>query len=346
MNRRNRTLVVGGVLFVVLFVLALTLPVPYVILSPGPTFNTLGRYQTDSGDQQIIVITGRPVNQTSGNLNMTTVNVSGGHVTAVQALIGWLQNDQTVVPRTAIYPPGQSVQQVNQQDTAQFAQSQEAATAAAFCELGYPRGFGVLRVDPKLNAYGKLEAGDQIVSVDGKPADSEAKLAAILLNDTPGQTVGITVKRSGVLRSEQVTLSKPAGNGKGGRLGVTVTTGCLAPFEVDLGLGDEIGGPSAGLMFALGIMDKVGPTNLTNGTFVAGTGEIQPDGKVLPIGGIQLKMIAARRAGATVFLAPDANCGDVRGAVPDGLNVIKVDTLHDAVQDLRAVEHGGSVPHC
>jgi PDZ domain-containing protein len=99
-------------------------------------------------------------------------------------------------------------------------------------------------------------------------------------------------------------------------------------------------------MFALGIMDKVGPTNLTNGRFIAGTGEIRADGTVAPIGGIQLKMIAARRAAATIFLAPSDNCKDVAGAIPSGLSVVKVSNLHQAVQDLGALEKGQPVPHC
>jgi PDZ domain-containing protein len=143
-----------------------------------------------------------------------------------------------------------------------------------------------------------------------------------------------------------VTLGARTDGGKGARLGVTVTTGCLAPFTVDLGLGNQIGGPSAGMMFALGIMDKLGSDNLTNGRFIAGTGTISPEGAVGAIGGIQLKMIAARRAGATIFLAPASNCNDVVGAIPSGLNVIKVSTLHQAVQDLEAVERNRPVPHC
>jgi PDZ domain-containing protein len=99
-------------------------------------------------------------------------------------------------------------------------------------------------------------------------------------------------------------------------------------------------------MFALGIMDKVGTSDLTAGRFIAGTGTITPDGKVGPIGGIALKMIAARKAGATVFLAPAGNCADVRGNTPAGLNVVMVATLHEAVQDLTALQKDQAVPHC
>jgi PDZ domain-containing protein len=343
MSRRLRTLVAGGVLLVALLVLMFTLPVPYAILSPGPTYNTLGE---DQFGQQIIKIEGTTTHPTTGNLNMTTVSIGTQGVTIFEALRGWLLHDESVVPRSAVIPPGQTQEQVNQQNTQDFAESQDNATAAAFCELGYPRGFGVLNVDPKGPSNGRLNPGDFLVSLDGRPIDSQAKLTAVLATEKPGTTVTVDVTRHRAPASTRVTLGARTDGGKGARLGVTVTTGCLAPFTVDLGLGNQIGGPSAGMMFALGIMDKLGSDNLTNGRFIAGTGTISPEGAVGAIGGIQLKMIAARRAGATIFLAPASNCNDVVGAIPSGLNVIKVSTLHQAVQDLEAVERNRPVPHC
>ena len=344
MSRRVRTLLVGGVLFVALFLIAAFLRVPYVIESPGPTLNTLA---TDDRGNAIIVIKGRAVNPTTGHLNLTTVGLDSNRVTAFGALIGWLQHDRVVVPRSSVYPPGQSEEQVNKADTEQFVESQSDATAAAFCELGYPSGLGVVGVLDNTGAKGVLQPFDELISLDGQSIDTQAKVAAVLAKQTPGTTVQIQIKRAGVAKTVSVTLSKPAEGAAGARIGVSVGPQCFAPFQVDLGLADQIGGPSAGLMFALGIMEKVGPTDLTTGRFIAGTGEIHaPDGKVLPIGGIQLKMIAARRAGATIFLAPQDNCGDVRGATPKGLTVIKVTSLHDAVQDLEAAKDGKAVPHC
>ncbi len=144
----------------------------------------------------------------------------------------------------------------------------------------------------------------------------------------------------------QVTLGPPPKGKQGARFGIEVSTTCLAPVTIDLGLANQIGGPSAGLMFALGIMDKIGSQDLTKGRFIAGTGTIDATGKVGPIGGIQLKMIAARDKGASVFLAPAGNCSDVRKATPAGLKVVKVDALHGAVQDLLKIEKGRSVPGC
>ncbi len=342
MSRRVRTLIVAGGLFVVLFLLALTLPVPYVVLSPGPTFNTLG---SDDSGAQIIVIKGRTANHTTGNLNMTTVDVSTHTLTAFQALDGWLLKDQVVVPRSAEFPPGQSQQQVDQQNKQDFTQSQDSATAAASCELGYPQRFGVQAVEGGSPAQGKLQPGDIVQSLNGHAVSNDNDLRALLAKLTPGTQVSISVLRSGAPTTVVLKLGSSAGR-SAGVIGIDVGTVCAAPFTVDLGLGNQIGGPSAGLMFALGIIDKVGPYNLTNGAFIAGTGTIDPSGKVGAIGGIQLKMIAARKAGATVFLAPADNCSDVRGATPKGLTIIKVATLHQAVQDLLALQKGQSVPHC
>jgi PDZ domain-containing protein len=346
LTRRVRTLMVAGLLFIALLILAMTLPVPYVVLSPGPTYNTLGSYSVGGKDQEIIGIDGRPTNKTTGNLNLTTVSYSTDKLTVFDALSAWLQSDEVVVPRSSLFPPGKTTEEVDQENTAQFAESQDNAVAAAGCELGYPAEFGVLTVLTNGAADDKLEPGDLINTLDGRPADSQAKLLAILAGETPGTKVVVGITRVGKPKDVTVTLGKPIQGRKGASLGIGAGSVCQMPFTVDLGLGNQIGGPSAGMMFALGIIQKVGTDDLTDGRFIAGTGTIDSSGKVGAIGGIQLKMIAARDAGATVFLAPAANCGDVRGAVPDGLDVVKVNTLHQAIQDLETTEQGGAVPHC
>jgi PDZ domain-containing protein len=171
-------------------------------------------------------------------------------------------------------------------------------------------------------------------------------LTKALSTETPGRSVPVAVTRANKPARLEVKLGAPLKGKHGASLGIIVADGCLAPFTVDLGLGNEIGGPSAGLMFALGIMDKVGSVDLTKGRFIAGTGTIDTDGKVGPIGGIQLKMIAAKNKGASVFLAPAGNCDDVRKATPHGLKVVKVSTLHGAVQDLLDLQKGKPVEGC
>ncbi len=343
LSRRVRTLIVAGVLFLVLFILAVTMPVPYVVLSPGPTINTLG---TDGRGNSIIGIDGRKPAQRKGHLNLTTVSVSGRSITAFEALSGWLAGDQVVVPTSSVYPPGESEQQTDKQNAQDFTDSQDNATVAAACELGYPKKFGIIGVRSDGASRGLLQPADVLTTIDDQPTTTPDTLTKVLSTEAPGTKARVALTRAGVAKVVTVRLGPPVQGRKGGSLGVTVGSVCATPYQVDLGLGNEIGGPSAGLMFALGIMDKVGPTDLTNGRFIAGTGTIDTQGKVGPIGGIALKMIAARDKGATVFLAPAGNCDDVRKATPAGLKVVKVSTLHDAVQDLVKIEKGQAVPRC
>ncbi|MCW2538827.1 MAG: hypothetical protein JWN95_552 [Frankiales bacterium] len=340
-SRQTRTLLIGAVLCVVLGVLTFGLRVPYVILSPGPTVNTLGQ---DSG-QDIISVTGRPVSPTTGHLNLTTIEEDTQDATVLAAIKGWLAHDEVVVPREAVIQPGLSQQQSSQQDAADFAQSQDSATAAAACELNYPKGFGVLSVQSDSPNNGLLKPGDQFSSINGTAVTDYASLSKVLATLKAGQTIPAIVKRAGATVALQLKLQDPPAGSTTPRLGISVTEGCLLPFTVSLRL-TGIGGPSAGLMFALGIIDKISTDDLTHGRFIAGTGEIEPSGKVDPIGGIQLKMIAARKAGATIFLAPAGNCSDVRGAIPAGLNVVKVASLHEAVTSLQAIQDGKPVSHC
>lgn len=343
-TRRVRTLMVGAVLFIVLFIAAITMPVPYAILSPGPTFNTLGK---DSNGTEVIVLHGKASRPVSGHLNMTTVNVStADSISVVEAIRGWLLHDQIVVPRSAVYPPGQSEQDVDKQNQQDFTDSRNSAVSAAMCELGYPKSFGIVSLTPASKAKSVLKPGDELISLDGRPITDIKKLSAVLATQTPGASVSVTVRRSGQQLTVPVTLITPQQAGqKGASIGIAVADGCLGPFTVDISLAD-VGGPSAGMMFALGIIDEAGTRDLTDGAFIAGTGTIDPTGAVGPIGGIQLKMVAARQAGATVFLAPASNCSDVRGNVPKGLKIVKVSTLHGAVQALLDLQQHKSVPSC
>jgi PDZ domain-containing protein len=341
MSRQSRTLIFGAVLCLVLGVLSFTLRVPYLVESPGPTFNTLG--QNDG--KEIIAVSGHPSSKTSGHLNLMTVLSDTEKTTVVGALEGWLRHDQVVVPYDAIYPPGTTKQQQNAANAQDFAASQDNATAAAACELGYPKGFGIFSVADDSPNKNVLQPGDRLVSLDGAAVPDDATLRKVIGTHQPGEKVAVRLVRDGKQLTETATLGQPAAGSSTPRLGVSVGVGCLLPFQVSLSLAG-IGGPSAGMMFALGIIDKVGNHDLTRGRFIAGTGTIDPSGTVGQIGGISLKMIAARRAGATIFLAPASNCSDVKGNIPKGLDVVKVSTLHEAITDLDTLASGGSVPHC
>jgi Lon-like protease len=343
MSRRAATLLVAAVGVLIALAVAVISPVPYVALTPGPTLNTLG----ELSGKPLIQISGHRTYPTKGNLNMVTVSFIGGPGTRFNifaALRAWLTPDQAVVPESEIFPPGQTSQQVARQDTEEMANSQETATAAAFCQLDIPFKT-VDTVQATVNgmpAAGVLREGDVIVAVDGHPVTCRADAGTLIKARKPGAPVELTVLRHG--RTEQVRLVTADAAGEP-VIGVQLVETYVFPFSVTISVGD-IGGPSAGLMFALGIMDKLTPANLTGGRFIAGTGEIEASGQVDAIGGIQQKMVGARAAGATVFLAPASNCSDVRGAIPAGLQVVKVATLSQAVNDLDALKAGHPVPSC
>jgi PDZ domain-containing protein len=249
-----------------------------------------------------------------------------------------------VVPEEEIFTPGQTQQQVLQQDTEEMVGSQESATAAALVQLKIPFQTvdTVAGVESGRPADGVLRRGDVITAVNGTTVTYAHDAATLIRKGKPGAIVALTIRRNGV--TKDIRLRTANANGVP-QVGVKVTESFTFPFNVKISIGN-IGGPSAGMMFALGIIDKLTGENLSGGKFIAGTGEIEVDGKVDPIGGIQQKMAGARAAGATVFLAPAANCPDTAGAVPAGLRVVKVSTLSGAIRDLQAIKRGQPVPSC
>ena len=343
-TRRQLTLLIAAAGIAAAVVAAALLPVPYVILSPGPTLNTLG---TQSG-KPLILVSGHRTYPTNGHLNMVTVSYQGGPsdgfnlFTALQA---WLSPHEAVVPESELFGTDLTQQQVTRQDTQQMVSSQQLAQAAALCQLGigYDVVDTVFQVEPGTPAAGVLKSGDIITAVDGKKLTCRADAGTMIRARKPGAPVRLTVDRHGTTRQFRMRTTDAKGKAV---VGVAVNETYKFPFQVKINIGN-IGGPSAGLMFALGIMDKLTPGGgLTGGRFIAGTGEIAANGAVSPIGGIQQKMAGARAAGATVFLTPAANCPDTAGAVPQGMRLIKVATLADAVHALKALRSGGSVPSC
>jgi Lon-like protease len=318
--------------------------VPYVILGPGPTLNTLG---ADSSGQELISIQGHQTYPTSGHLNMVTVSYAGGpgaNINIFSALAAWLNPHEAVVPEAELFPPGQTAQQAQQQDTAEMTSSQEIATAAAFNEMGLPFQtlVTVFETEPGYPANNVLKPNDIITAVDGKPVTSDTVLQGLIRSHPAGSTLTLAILRNG--KTEQVQVATKEYQGEP-IIGIEIEDQYKFPFTVKIDIGN-IGGPSAGMMFALGIIDKLTTDNLTGGRFIAGTGEITATGQVEAIGGIQQKMIGARDAGATIFLTPASNCSDTVGAVPAGLRLVKVSTLSQAVTYLDDIKAGKPVPSC
>jgi PDZ domain-containing protein len=339
MRRRGTTLLVGAVVLVILIIASFAgVKVPYVALTPGPTWNTLG---TDH-DKDVIQISGGPVSSSKGQLRMVTVGVED-EISLWDALRGWLSSDDAVVPREVIYPPDQTQQQVDQENAQDFKNSQNSATVAALRELGFAVHVTVKDIPSGSPSAGRLAAGDELVTVDGQAVTSAAKLTSLVRAKPAGTGLTIGYKRGGTAATTTVTTV--AGQDGNPRIGVSIDQQQPNPYKITISL-DNVGGPSAGLMFSLGIIDKLEPQDVTGGLEIAGTGTIDDDGKVGAIGGIPQKMRAAKRDGATVFLAPADNCAEAAANSVPGLTLVKVGTLDDALKALSTLRGGGQPILC
>ncbi|MFI0411176.1 PDZ domain-containing protein [Actinomadura sp. 3N508] len=347
MSRRAATLTAASVIVIVLAIIGSAMPVPYVALMPGPTSNTLG---TNDKGQPLIKIDGRPTYPDSGHLNFTTVTYRGGpggRIDLFTALRGWIAGDTAIVPEETIFPEDESPKKVDEENTRQMQDSQQSAEAAALHELGIPVTTRVVvdGIQKGRPADGVLKTGDEITSVDGAKVTNVAEVTGRMAKHKIGDSVTLGYTRAGKAATTTLkTVATP--NGDRAAVGVVISDQYKFPFKIDISVGD-IGGPSAGLMFSLAIVDKLTPGSLTQGAFIAGTGTITAKGEVGPIGGIQQKMIAARKAGATVFLTPKDNCPDAAASRPDGLRLVRADTLHGTVQAINALTSGkGDIPGC
>ncbi|MEZ0076704.1 PDZ domain-containing protein [Planotetraspora sp. GP83] len=345
MSRRALTLLVAGFLALTLALISAVLPVPYVVLSPGPTENTIG----DVKGKPVISISGHQTYPTEGKLSLVTVAYQGGpdnRLDLLTALRGWVDPTVAVVPEEAIFPKTSTLKEVEEQNTQEMTDSQQSATAAALNALKIPiqKAVSVAETDKGQPADGKLKPGDEITAVDGTPVAELESVAAAVQKHKPGEPVRFTVKRG--TASTDVTITTARSDEGKALVGVRMQSAYKFPFKVDISVG-QVGGPSAGLMFSLGIYDKLTPGGITGGKSVAGTGTIDPNGNVGPIGGIEQKMVGARSAGATIFLTPSGNCADAVRAVPKGLRLVKVETLEGAVKAMDALRTGsGDVPAC
>ncbi|MFG2894000.1 PDZ domain-containing protein [Streptomyces sp. NPDC048248] len=359
MPRRTATLLASTLMLIALLCAGVLIPVPYSEMSPGPTVNTLGEH---SGEP-VLEISGRKTYPTTGHLNMTTVRVTGPDYTMnlFEAVYGWLDHDNAVVPHKTLYPEGQTAEEADQENAEEFSQSQESAKASALRQLKIPVATQTVvgSVVKDMPADGQLHAGDVIKAVDGKPVTEAAGVAKLVTLHKPGEKVRFTIIPAKTAAAAEKQGKRPATGTKDitlatekaedGRaiVGIQAEVDHILPFTIDVKLAD-VGGPSAGLMFALGIVDKLTPQDLTGGKFVAGTGTIDDKGKVGPIGGISMKTVGARDKGAEFFLTPKDNCATAAKDTPRGLTLVKVNTIGDAVQALQKIRSGDTddLPSC
>jgi len=339
MRRRGVTVILGALITALLAIGVMATPLPYVVLKPGPTVNTLG---SDNG-KEVIEVTNAKTSTSTGQLRMTTVGVQPD-VELVWAIRGWLSNQQAVVPRELIYPPDQTEKQVEQQNAQAFQESQTSAETVALRELGYPVQVHVTEVTAGGPSAGVLQKDDVITGVDGTTVTSSQKLTELVRAKPAGTALTVAYTRGGKAGTAKITTQADKDSDTP-RIGVQIDDRQPHPFDVKIDL-DEIGGPSAGLMFTLGIIDKLRPEDLTGGKIIAGTGTIDDEGNVGPIGGIPQKLVGAKEAGAQIFLVPADNCAEaLRNAVP-GLPMAKVANVQDALTALKTFTSGGTPAPC
>ena len=344
---------IGALLLAVgLVVAGATVRVNKVIEAPGPTWNVLAAVPGDDSDQSVITVTGAQTYPAEGALRMTTVSVSGcpGYPVTLFDVVGaWLSPNKTILERDQVCPPSLSQQDVEETNQAQMTSSQNTAVVAALMETGMATRM-VLTVEgtgPE-QTEGLLQKGDILTSVtpaggQATPTTTYTALRELLTTIPVGTTVELGIERDGEpMTVSLTTITPPDANSdgspdsEGSLLGVYLSAEADSDIEATFGL-SKVGGPSAGSMFALGIVDELTPGDLTGGKDIAGTGTIALDGSIGPIGGIEQKMAGAKTDGSGYFLAPASNCADVVGNVPDGLEVYAVSTLHEAVTTVEAI---------
>lgn len=344
---RNAVAIVSSLLFVTLAALLVVIPVPYVAWRPGQTIDVLG--STSSGP--VIDIAGLPTYDTPGKLLMTTVSTTrvDSTLSLPEAVFVHLAEDSDAMPREVIYPPGKSSTQVQSEAVAMMDESRINATVAALRAAGVPvtelpRVESVVLSGP---SAGRLMPGDLITAVDDIAMKTVADVAARISGHAVGDVIVFTVLREGLEQTVSVTSAASNTDAKRPVVGISLDTGFRYAPQVTFGVDQNVTGPSAGLVFALGIYDRITEGALMDDRVVAGTGEIGPGGRVARIGAIREKIAGAERDGAEVFLVPEDNCGDI-GDLDSDLLLVEVSTLKDAIAALQLINEGNTaeVPTC
>lgn len=348
-SRRGTSLIIALFALLVLAALAAFLPVPYVKIAPGPTFNTIGEI-----DGRALVEIGEsaqyPTYAVTGNLDMTTIQEWGGPrggLTVFQAVSAWLDSGDAVLPRELLYPDDETKADVERRNAEMFSTSQSNAIAAALTYLKIPVSaqVTVTMVVEGTPAAGNLRAGDHVLTLDGVEVKDATQISDAIRSGPIGTTFTFGVDRAGQKLDVKVTSADNPENPGVAYIGIALGPNFVGPMPITFTLQD-VGGPSAGLFFSLAIVDKLSPDDLAGGRFIAGTGTISPDGNVGAIGGIRQKLAGAGAAGAELFLMPKVHCDEAAGYVPDGLRVVPVETLADAVKAIEGWKAGSALPSC
>ena len=329
-------------------------PSNYVIEWPGPTHDTLGTIDDNGEPVAVVDIPSQQTYPTTGSLTMLTVSKIGDPehpANWLQVFEAWVDPSQDFIPMEQAFPSGQTFEQSAEVNAAMMKQSQQDAVAAALEAAGYEYTtiIDVVEVDPDGPSADLILPGDVVTAVNGQVATDIDGLRALVGASGVDKPLTVTVTRDGAPLDVPITPVLGTGDDPQPILGISPTITYDFPFEVSIQLGD-IGGPSAGQILALAIIDKLTPGSLNGGLAVAGTGTITADGQIGAIGGITQKLYGAKAAGSHYFLAPASNCDDIAaGTVPQGLDIYAVSTLADSLYVLNTLSTGAGtslLPRC
>ncbi|HEY0950795.1 YlbL family protein [Nocardioides sp.] len=336
-------------LLIGLWVTAALKPLPFVTYEPGLTVDVLG---ANEEGKPIIEVEGHRTYPDDGQLRMTTVYVSQpepkGNNNLFELMRDWVSDEDAVYPYDAVYRQGETVEDNRKQGAQEMTSSQDAATAVALEELGYDVTEAVVAgVAKGTPADGVLKTGDVLLRVDDTAVATADEVVDTVSGRTGAQPVELLIRRDGQRRT--VTLTPQVTDGRP-QIGIQVGTQAKSdlPVKVHIAIDPAIGGPSAGLMFSLGIYDTLTPGSLTGGATIAGTGTMDAAGNVGPIGGIQQKIVGARDAGAELFMVPPDNCAEALGAPNGDMRLVRAATMHDARVAIAAwvKDHDADLPSC
>jgi PDZ domain-containing protein len=315
---------------------ASVVPLPYYAFRPGAVRDT---------ESLISVGDDTDVFPAEGSISYTTVSLR--QATLVGLIQGWLDDDIDIHPEEDVLGD-RDADENRTFNLALMDDSKNVAALVALEHLGYDvpvsaDGQQVLDVDPASEAQGVLEPGDTIVAVDGEPIDEPDDLTRIITEKRPGDEVTLGVEKPGSEPTDvDLKLTAAPDDPERAVIGVVVQPRNQQydfPVDVEIDTGD-VGGPSAGLAFTLGILDDLTPGELTGGEDVAVTGTISPDGSVGPVGGTGQKAAAVREAGIGTFLVPSADYEAAEARAGD-VNVIAVDSVDDALAALADLGGNG-----
>lgn len=334
-RRRRWPMVLVSVVILIGVTVLLMWPVkvPYFAMTPGPVEEV----------SALVTITGEPIFDSSGDLFLLTVGLR--EVNVFEWVEAQFHDETDLIAREQVRPPGTTQEQVTRRNLESMNESIGTAVFVALRRLGYPvsftgEGAEVLQVVEESGAMGVLQVGDVITSVSGRPVLTADQAAAAIREFSPGDTVTIAGLR-GEAGFEADILLMPHPDLPGApMLGVALETlnlDLVLPVNVRID-SRNIGGPSAGMMYALAVIDLLTEGELTGGYRVAGTGTIRFDESVGPIGGVRQKVFAARGIGADYVLVPADNYELALTAAGDEIVVVPVATLQDALDFLGSLE--------